>query len=438
MIKDRIKKIIKYLNEDIWRVQTYDTTRRQFFTIKTIRILFLSVKGYINDQCSLKASALTLYSLLSFVPIVAMIFGIAKGFGFEEILREIFDRNLSDPNQQEIINWIIEFAVKYLENTPSGQIAGIGLVVLVWSVMKVLGNIESTFNDIWKVKRSRSFIRKFTDYMALMFVAIIFMISTSGMVVFISNQMKGFGILEHSTSLMVMLSPYILVWLAFTFLLYIMPNKRVKFTAALFGGFISGTMFQLLQYGYIHSQVWLSKYNAIYGSFAALPLFLIWLQLSWLIVMYGAELSFAFQNYKSFEFDADIKRISYRYKRLVYLLITHFVVKNFENGDKPCTSMDLSVALRLPLRLVNDLVFELVESNVFIEVNIDDNDDVSYQPAIDINKLTITRIVNMVEDRGSEDIHFEETDELRHLRKIFSDFDKILENSDDNILLKDL
>jgi len=226
--------------------------------------------------------------------------------------------------------------------------------------------------------------------------------------------------------------------LAFTFLLYIMPNKKVKAVPALFGGVISGIMFQLLQYAYIHSQVWVSKYNAIYGSFAALPLFLIWLQLSWLIVMYGAELSFAYQNYRSFEFDADIKRISYKYKRLVYLLIVHFVAKRFELGEKPVTSIDLSIDLKLPLRLVNDLLFELVESKVFIEVTIDDKEDMYYQPAIYINKLTVTEVIEMFEGRGSSDIHFEETKALVHLRKILADFDNTLKNSEDNILLKDL
>ncbi len=438
MKKNFVSRLIRYLNEDIWRVRSDDTSKRQFFLIKTIRILFLSIKGFINDNCQLKASALTFYSLLSVVPVAAMVFGIAKGFGFEERIRQLLENNISDPHQEDIINWIVNFAVKYLENTPGGQIAGIGLIILLWSVMKVLGNIEESFNDIWEVKRARSFVRKFSDYIALLLLAILFLISTSGMVVFISNQIKGISILEYTSPLVVLILPYVVIWLVFTLLLYIMPNKRVRFNAALFGGIISGTMFQLLQYGYIHSQVWVSKYNAIYGSFAALPLFLIWLQLSWLIVLYGSELSFAYQNYKSFEFDADIKKISMKYKRLVYLLIVHNVVKRFESGEKPNNNMEISINLKLPIRLVNELLFELVESKVFSEITNDSTKETTYQPAIDINKLTITKVVDMVESRGRSDFHVEETKELKHLRNILNKFEKDLTKSEDNVLLKDL
>ncbi|NPA36132.1 MAG: YihY/virulence factor BrkB family protein [Chlorobi bacterium] len=437
-MSDFISKAIRYLNEDIWRIQSDDTSKRQFFIIKVIRILFLSIKGFINDNCQLKASALTFYSLLSVVPVVAMIFGIAKGFGFEERIRFLLESNISDPHQEEIVNWIVDFAVKYLEATPGGQIAGIGLAILLWAVMKVLGNIEDSFNDIWEVKRSRSFIRKFSDYIALMLLSVLFLVSSSGMLVFISQQIKGITLFRYVSPIAVMLLPYLIIWLVFTLLLYIMPNKRVKFNAALFGGIISGTMFQLLQYAYIHSQMWVSKYNAIYGSFAALPLFLIWIQLSWLIVLFGAELSFAYQNYKSFEFDADIKRISHRYKRLMYLLIVHHIIKRFENGEEPVNTMQLSINLKLPIRLVNELVYELVESKVLSEVGTDSSKDVLYQPALDINKLRVFKVMEMVEARGRSDFHFNETPEMKHLRSVLSKFDDILSSSEENILLKDL
>ncbi len=430
--------VFRYLNEDIWRVRSDETSKRQFFLIRVIRILYLSIKGFINDKCQLKASALTLYSLLSVVPVVAMVFGIAKGFGFDQRIRLLLESNVSDPHQQEVVNWIVNFAVSYLESTPGGQIAGIGFAVLLWSIMKVLGNIEESFNDIWEVKHSRSFIRKFSDYIALFLLAILFLVSTSGVIVFISNQIKGISILEYASPLAMVMFPYMIIWIVFTLLLYIMPNKKVNFNAALFGGIISGTMFQLLQYGYIHSQVWVSKYNAIYGSFAALPLFLIWMQLSWLIVLFGAELSFAYQNYRSFEFDADIKRISHRYKRLVYLLMVHHVANRFEKGEEPVTNMNLSVNLKLPIRLVNELLFELVESKVFSEVSLGRNNEVFYQPALDISKLSVVTVISMVETRGRSDFHFEESKELNHLRNILDEFESKLSDSEDNVLLKDL
>jgi membrane protein len=436
-MKNRIAKVVHFLNEEIWRIRPDDTSRRQFFLIRALRVLFLAIKGFVTDKCQEKGSALTFYSLLSVVPVAAMAFGIAKGFGFDKRLRALLESRV-DASQEEVLGNIVDFAMNYLENTSGGQIAGIGLVILLWSVMKVFGNIETTFNDIWEVKHSRSFIRKFSDYITLMLVAILTLVSSSGMVLFVSDQVKGNSLADYASPFLAVMLPYLIIWIVFTLLLYIMPNARVKFGAALFGGVIAGTMFQLLQYGYIHFQVGVSKYNAIYGSFAALPLFLIWMQLSWLIVLFGAELSFAFQNARSFEFDADTQRISYRYKRLVCLLMVHHVIKVFEREETPPSNLDLSVSLKLPLRLVNELLFELVESKVFSEVSLDDSKETYYQPALDINKLTITKVIDMMESKGSSDFHFEETKDLNRLKNILSGFEFKLGASEDNLLLKDL
>ncbi|MBR8537848.1 YihY/virulence factor BrkB family protein [Carboxylicivirga sediminis] len=435
-MKERLARIIHFINEEIWRITADDTTKRQFFLIRAIRILNISIKGFINDKCQLKASALTFYSLLSVVPVAALAFGIAKGFGLDNKLQDILTAKLE--GQEEVLAFVSNFALNYLERTPGGEVAGIGLVVLFWSVMKVFGNIEHSFNDIWEVKHARSFIRKFSDYISLMLIAIIFMLSSSGMVVIVSKHLRDLGFENSGLSSLIYVSSYLLVWIVFTLLMYIMPNTRVKFRAALFGGIISGSLFQLLQYGYVHFQSSVTSYNAIYGSFAALPFFLIWLQSSWLIVLLGAELSFAFQNADSYEFDADTRRVSYAYKRHVILMVASYVIKRFERGKTPPNNMDLSNELKLPIRLINEVVYELVISKVFSEVINDDEKETYYQPALDINKLTVTKVIKMVEAKGSRDLHFEETSHLHNLDDILSEFDELLEKSKRNILLKEL
>jgi len=435
-MKNLLSKIVHYLNEEIWRVRADDTTKRQFFLIRIARILYLAIKGFINDNCQQKASALTFYSLLSVVPVAAMVFGIAKGFGFDERIKELLETKLE--GQEEVLKFISDFALNYLEKTPGGEIAGIGLIVLFWSIMKVFGNIESSFNDIWEVKHARSFIRKFSDYISLMLVGILLMISSSGMIVFVSRQLKNYGYESMIGPKIVLLSSYFLIWIVFTFLHYIMPNARVKFRSALFGGIISGTLFQLLQFGYIHFQSMVTSYNAIYGSFAALPFFLIWLQASWLIVLLGAEMSFAYQNANSYEFDADTRRVSYNYKRLVILMIVSEVVKRFERGESAPSNMDLSLELKLPIRLINEVLFDLVDCRLFSEITFDDSKETLYQPAFDINKLTIMKTLQMLEEKGSRDLHFEETKNLSQLQNILNGFNKSLINSEENILIKDL
>lgn len=435
-MKERLARIIHFFTEEIWRIRAEKTSKQQFFLIRIIRILSISIKGFINDKCQLKASALTFYSLLSVVPVAALAFGIAKGFGLDNKLQEILTEKLE--GQEEVLEFVTNFALNYLERTPGGEIAGIGLILLLWSVMKVFGNIEHSFNDIWEVKHSRSFIRKFSDYISLMLVAILFMVSSSGMVVFVSKQLKNLGFEGSGVSSLVYLSSFLLVGIVFTLLLYIMPNTRVKFKSALFGGIISGAFFQVLQYSYVHFQSSVTSYNAIYGSFAALPFFLIWLQASWLIVLLGAELSFAFQNADSYEFDADTRRVSYAYKRLVLLMVATDVIKHFEKGDRALSAMELSNSLRLPIRLINEVLYDLVLSHVFSEVSLDDDKETYYQPAMDIGQLDVVKIIKMVEYKGSEDLHFEDTENLLKIKQILIEFDRELQQCPQNILLKDL
>ncbi|TAJ14769.1 YihY/virulence factor BrkB family protein [Marinilabiliaceae bacterium JC017] len=400
------------------------------------RIVILAIRGFIKDNCPQKASALTYYSLLSIVPVAAMAFGIAKGFGFEKNLRTELENKFS--GQEEVVSWIMDFADKYLLSIKGGMIAGIGFAVLLWSVMNVLGNIEQSFNEIWEVKKSRSFIRKFSDYVSFMLVGILFLVSSSSMVVFVSNKGTNIELYRFASSFIGMILPYLLIWIVFTFLIVIMPNTRVKLSSALIGGIIAGTLFQVVQYSYIHFQIGMSRYNAVYGSFAAFPLFLIWLQISWLIVLFGAELSFASQNVKNFEFESDTRNISYSYKRQVTLLLARIIIQRFINGEKAPGAESLSFDLKLPIRLVKDVLYELTEAGVICEIQGDDEKDTAYHPGKDINELSISMVIQMVENRGSADFHFEDSDELNILRNVLNRFDDIIAKMPENCLLKDI
>ncbi|TLX78277.1 YihY/virulence factor BrkB family protein [Labilibacter sediminis] len=435
-MKEYIPKIIKYLTEDIWRIQKFELSRPHVLIINTIRILYLAVKGFIYDKCQQKASALTFYSLLSVVPIVALAIGIATGFGLGDTLKAELSNRLV--GQEEVLNYVLNMADVYIKNTKGGMIVGIGLVLLFWSVMQVLGNIEQSFNDIWEVKRSRSFARKFTDYIALLIIAILFLISSSSMVVFVTSKFNDYAVLTFMGRILTMVLPYVLICVVFTLLILIMPNTKVNFLSAAVGGIVAGILFQVLQYYFINFMVGVSRYNALYGSFAALPLFLFWLQSSWLIVMFGAEISFAVQNVNSFEFEADTKNVSNEYKRVVALLITYNCIKRFEKGEAPLNSLGLSVDLKLPIRLVNEILFDLVKSKVLIEVNTESGSETAYQPSMDINKFKVSTVLDMVNGCGSEDLHFEETDSMKKVKTVVDQFKNMVSLSDKNVLLKDL
>ncbi len=431
-----ISKGIKYLTEDIWRIQKFELSKPHVIILNVIRVIYLAIKGFIYDKCSQKASALTFYSLMSIVPLVALLYGIALGFGFDGTLKKELIQNMT--GQEEVLSYVLQIAEGYIKSTKSGVIIGVGLVLLLWSVMQVLGNIEQSFNDIWEVKRSRNFARKFTDYIALMIVALLVLVSSSSMIVSVSDKFNDYEVLNSVWKIISSIGPYLLICMVFTLLIIIIPNTKVNFLSALVGGVVAGVLFQVLQYYYIHFMVGVSRYNAIYGSFAALPLFLFWMQSSWLIVMFGAELSFAVQNVNSFEFEADTKNVSIEYKRVVALLISNHVIKRFEKGEDPITALDLSMTLLLPIRLVNEIVFELTKSKVLIEVNIDDKDHIAYQPAMDISKLKVSTVLQMLEGCGSGNLHFQETTSMKKIQEIVDEFKVLMDKSEKNILLKDL
>ncbi|MFA5618585.1 MAG: YihY/virulence factor BrkB family protein, partial [Syntrophorhabdaceae bacterium] len=219
-------------------------------------MIILSIRGFDEDKCSLRASALTFYSLISIVPVFAMAFGIAKGFGFEKILEAQLRNKLT--GQEEVLNNIILFSHSLLENTKGGLIAGIGIIVLFWAVIKVLGHIEDSLNDIWGVKEKRSLARKFSDYLSLMLICPVIIILSSGVTIFITTQItftiQKISVLSALNPLIrsvLEILPCCLIWGLFTFIYIFMPNTKVRFTSGLLAGIVAGTIFQIVQWGYI-------------------------------------------------------------------------------------------------------------------------------------------------------------------------------------------
>ena len=217
-----------------------------------------------------------------------------------------------------------------------------------------------------------------------------------------------------------------------------MPNTKVNFSAGFIGGIIAGTIFQAAQLAYILFQVGVAKYNAIYGSFAALPLFLIWMQLSWLIVLFGAEISFSYQYVDTYEFEPDLRQISPAFKRLLTLQVANRVISTFSKGKMPLTASNLSQALEIPIRLVQQLLDELVESEIFSITEIKENEKLAYQPARDINIITIKSIIEALEHKGVDNIPVAQTPELQSLAEVLWTFSAEIEKSPANLLLKDI
>ncbi len=438
-----ISKAIQFITTDIWRVRAGDLSKNKSFWIRFLRILILTIRGVAEDRWHLRASALTFYSLLSIVPVVAMIFGIAKGFGFEKALEKLIYENLE--GQEQVITQVVDFAHKLLQNVKGGLVAGIGLLILFYAIIKILSQIESAFNDIWGIKSARSLGRKITDYLSLMLISPFLFFISSTITVVINSGAK---LIIEKISLLAAFSPIILftlklmpygvIWVLFSFIYIFIPNTKVHLRSGIMAGIIAGTLYVLFQFAYINFQIGVAKYNAIYGSFAALPLFIIWLQLSWVIVLFGAELAFAHQNVDTYEFEPDCENISIRYKRLLSLRIVQLLIKQFLNGEKGWSAAQISHNLEIPIRLVQQIIYELISSGILSEVKYDESGEVGYHPARDPETMTIKYVIDALEKEGSDNVPVAQSEELDKLSESLKTFSDLIKKSSANQCLKEI
>lgn len=409
----RVKNLLRFFSQDIWRITETEISKSRLIFYNSIKTLIVAVRGFTEDNLQIKASALTYYTLFAIVPVLALIFAIGRGFGFQDLIVESISQQFSV--QSGVLPYLLDFVDKYLARVQGGVFVGIGVAVLFWSVMSGFRQIELTFNDIWQVKKGRSFVVQFSTYFSLMLIVPIFMVASSGLSIFVATQLSDLfadGLLSPLLNFTLKLSPFFINWLMFTGLFIIVPNTRVKFLPALIAGVFTGTFFQLFQILYIKGQVYLSSYNAVYGSFAIIPLLLLWLQTSWLIILLGAELSYAAQNINDYEFDSDNQKISRRYKDFLFLLVMKLIITRFEEGGEPLDAEEISKDNAIPMRLTTSILNQLVELDLLSEIIDEKTKNKAYQPALDIHKISVSYIFDKIEQQGSEE--FKVDKELKH------------------------
>jgi membrane protein len=308
--------------------------------------------------------------------------------------------------------------------------------------MKVFANIENSFNNIWQVKKSRMLARQFTDYISLLIIAPVFFIISSSINVVklpeIWENIRFLSYLDTILKILVATLSYTLIWFVFTLVYIVVPNTKVKFVPALIAGIITGTLFQLLQWAYVNFQSLLTGYGAIYGTFAALPLFMIWLEWSWLIVLLGAEISFAYQNAAQYEREAEDVHVSHKNKRVLALLVTHKIVSNFMDQNDPLDAPEISEQLNIPVRIVRELLYELLNARIITETLTQKEREVAFQPALDPSKITISFVIDALEKQGNHVPFEKETEELVKLNTIVESFYQDIRTSKNNTALNKL
>lgn len=435
--KNMLRKLVKKVTEDIWQFTEDETSRVKKALLRTFKIIILTYRGFKENNCYLKASALTFYTIFSVVPVVALAFAIAKGFGLDTRLTS--DLYIKFKGQEAILNKVIEFSDKLLAKTQGGLIAGIGVVLLLWTIIKLFSNIEGAFNDIWGIKKGRVFFRKVTDYLSMFFICPILLVISASFTAFLSSDLSKYADLPKSVVILIpTFSSYFAIWILLTFVYRVLPNCKVKLTSAIIPAIIVGTIFNLIQLTYFDFQVFITKYNAIYGSFAALPLFLLWVHINWIIVLSGAQLSFYIDNIELHEFDYSVHKISLKQKKLLSLIIVKLIVDNFKESEKPLNARELSGRLKLPFNLTQEILDNLVSAEIISLVHKKDNTFAGYQPSKCITTISINHVLSKLETLNTKETLRLSPLDFEKIQILVKNIEQAHEESDSNILIKDI
>lgn len=403
-----ISKIIHFFTSDIFFLRSKDLSPLKALGVRFFRVVVFAVQGFLKDNCAMRASALTYYSLLSVIPVTAMAFGIAKGFGLQKLIQKQIIQVAEGANlPEDIVGRVMVFSDSMLETTKGGIIAGVGFILLCWAVIKIIGRVEESFNHIWEVEKPRSLIRKFTDYIAIvLFTPILLVVSSSATVVVsskveaIAHRIELLGILAPVLFLVLRCLPYLSIWAMLILNYMIVPNTRVPLRSAILAGVITGTIFHIVQFIYIKFQIGVAHYGAIYGSFAVLPLFIAWVQVSWMVVLFGAEIAVAYEQRDAFGLRGDFRDLSIASRKLLVLRVFHLMVKRFAAGEPALGPTQIADALEIPVPFVKQILSDLVRVRLAVETTERVNHESTYQPGRTIENITIQDLIGTYEQSG--------------------------------------
>lgn len=360
---------------------------------KTIQHLAHIIWYRLNSDLSLlRASSLSFQSVFTIVPLFAVMFGIAKGFGLELLLQNTLREEFRD--QQEMINYFMQFSDRLLEQTRGGLIAGIGIIILLFTVMRLFSNVENTLNAMWGVKSGRTLIRKASDYLALILICPIMIVASSSMTVFITTKLH--QITEQIgpyVLYLIPLLPYFMSTLLFSLIYIIMPNTYVRLRSSILAGLFAGIAYQVLQATYISIQIKVSNAGAIYGSFAALPLFFMWLYLSWVLFLIGAHIVVIHQErlWNRHVF-APFRELTIHEKTVASLACVKACIDAYSQAV-PISIEKLSFLLGLPEKVISEIVDDLESNNIVYKTTTQTSEGVAIIPAISPDKMKLFDVI---------------------------------------------
>lgn len=429
-----VSRLWAYVSSDVWR----DT--RNGWKVNVVKTLNLTVRSFLNSDLQSQACAMTYRTLLAIVPTLALLFAVGRGFGFQNIIQtELFKLF---PAQRSALDLAMRFIDSTLAQASEGLFVGIGIAFLLWTLISLLSSVEDSFNRIWNVRQGRSIFRQATDYTAICIILPILMICSGGLQLLVSATIQKLlpaHVFSPVMKVLLDIASYFFAWLFFTGAYMLIPNTKVKFGNAFIAGVLAGTSFQLLQWAFASGQLYVAKYNAIYGTFSFLPLLLLWLQLSWLITLTGALICYSSQNYFRFSFEKEIRTVSLDYRRRVSLSVLTVIVQRFDRGESPLSASEISMQYNIPPQLTDIIVSDMISAGL-LGRQLDDSEVTEHPlvPVMSLRHYSVSGVLHALRHVGATDFIPGFSEKFGVIDDISKKVDEAITNSADTVMLKDI
>lgn len=429
-----LRKLSDFLDKEIWQ-DPDKPGRRYLFYYELVRIVLMTVRGLNNRMILLRASALSYSTLLAIVPMLAIAFSMLKGLEFHTRIEQILVNYLT-AEQEALTSRIIE----YISGTNFKALGAFGTALLIYASVMLLSNVEHTFNELWGVSRHRSISRKISNYVSVLFLGPFLMVlSTAMMASFSSNTivtaLMKFDVFRHFFILFSEIIPHAALWIAFTVIYMLLPNTRVKFIPALVAGIICASVWEGAFRVYTGFNIGLARYNTIYGTFAVLPIFFIWLYISWLIVLIGAQLSYAIQNVRSYRMEVALADVGHAQKEVMALHIMVKIASRFQQGLPPVGTEALSRDLAMPVRLVAEITQKLCEYGLIQPIS---SDEMVFGPSKNIDLISVLDVCKALRHEADDSWQVPENEENTQLVLLLESREKSETRELGNISIQDL
>lgn len=393
-----------FFRRRIWEIDLEQCSRPKRHAIQVLRLLTVVVRDFLAGELNLWAMSLVYTTLLSLVPLLAVSFSVLKAFGVQNIVEPLLDEFLAPlgPRGADVSDQIVAF----VENVNAGVLGGVGMAFLVYTVISLISKIEEIFNRIWRIKTTRSFIERFSDYLSVLVIGPVLVFAAMGLTASMMNSkivqtliaIEPFGTAYYIAGVIV---PYILIFAAFTYVYTFLPNTTVRLKPAFGGAVVAGLLWKAAGWIFTAFIANSTRYNAIYSGFAILIVFMIWIYISWLIFVLGAQIAYYLQ-YKDFiRMDRPDTELSQRLKEKLALTLMYWIGRQYYRGETPWTLEALSQRFQMPQDVLSKVLTKMERRKLLTRTA---DEPPRYVPARGLDAITVREVLGSV--RRADEDHF--------------------------------